>query len=244
MFPESSQAVKSGGCFPGNAKVKTKSGEKLLSSLQIGDEVKVIDPRTGELRFSEVILFLDKNPDHIKNFMKIDTSSGKTLQVTPSHLIVAIKKSDVLRTEESASGNTDHLQTMFASQIEIGDTVLIIDGDRKLIDEVVNVTNTRQSGVYAPLTTEGTIVVNDVVTSCYAVIKSHYLAHLVYGPLRLYHNFQLSFRRLWESILKPLLIFTSHSNYRKNESVGIHWYANVLFSIAEYILPPTMMYGS
>lgn len=227
--------------------MRTKTGEKSLSSLRIGDEVQVMDPRTGELKFSEVILFLDKNPDHYKHYMKIETSSGKTLQVTPSHLIVAVKNSDksALRTENDVDERQSQLETIFASQIEIGDTLLTIEGEKKSIDRVVNVTNARHLGVYAPLTVEGTIVVNDVVTSCYAVIKSHNLAHIVYGPLRLYHNFRVSFRRLWESTLKPFSLIKSFDRDASREAAnGIHWYANVLFAVAEYVLPPKMMYGS
>ncbi|EEB10091.1 hypothetical protein, conserved [Pediculus humanus corporis] len=235
---ESSQAVKTGGCFPGGAKVRTKTGvKKSLSSLEIGDEIQVVDSETGDLKFSEVLLFLDKKPENVKHYLNIETKSGKKLQVTPSHLIVAIKNAGYqhdnnnLITERTGK----NFETFFASEIEIGDALLTVgrDGDEKLTDEVVNVTNVRHEGVYAPLTVEGTIVVNDVVTSCYAVIKSHNLAHLVYGPLRLYHNFQLSFKRLWENTLKP-----------KTIKGGIHWYANVLFTVAEYVLPSSMMYGS
>ncbi|KAK6631609.1 hypothetical protein RUM44_006138 [Polyplax serrata] len=255
---ESSQAVKSGGCFPGIAKVRTRTGVKPLSSLMIGDEVQVMDPRTGELKFSEVILFLDKSPNHFKYYLKIETSSGKTLQVTPSHLVVAVKeKSDMSahRTgNELGEESENELETMFASEIEIGDTLYTVDGGKRFVDRVVNVTNSRHEGVYAPLTVEGTIVVDDVVTSCYAVINSHSLAHLAYGPLRLYHNLQLSFRRLWESTFKPLSILRSGpvktsttpavATAAAQEQNGIHWYANVLFSIAEYVLPSHMMYGS
>ena len=34
--------------------------------------------------------------------------------------------------------------------------------------------------VMSPLTTAGTIVVNDVVLSCYAVVRYHYIANFVY----------------------------------------------------------------
>ena len=268
---ESSQAVKTGGCFPGGAKVRTKTGvKKSLSSLEIGDEIQVVDSETGDLKFSEVLLFLDKKPENVKHYLNIETKSGKKLQVTPSHLIVAIKNAGYQhdnnnliteRTGKSSGKSFKDFETFFASEIEIGDALLTVgrDGDEKLTDEVVNVTNVRHEGVYAPLTVEGTIVVNDVVTSCYAVIKSHNLAHLVYGPLRLYHNFQLSFKRLWENTLKPFAIINKYdsnnnSNYkgdnnnnnssRKTIKGGIHWYANVLFTVAEYVLPSSMMYGS
>jgi hypothetical protein len=41
------------------------------------------------------------------------------------------------------------------------------------------------SHVVSPLTVAGTIIINDVVVSCYAVVKCHYLADFVYIPVKL-----------------------------------------------------------
>lgn len=250
-----------------------------LSSIQVGDEIQVMDTETGQFKYSEVLLFLDRNPELFRDYLLIETSSGKKIQVTPSHLIVAIKNSELIdnsvkssnnnnksinsytRTEEnnnyenevtsdtrekvfdSSFGITFESQIIFASQIEIGDSVITTDGDRHLIDKVINVKNSRDQGVYAPLTAEGTVVINDVVASCYAVVNSHSLAHFVYGPLRLYHNFELSFKRLWESMFKPFLV-VKHSQERSTAKIGIHWYANFLYDLAEYVLPSSLLYPS
>lgn len=276
IFLESSQAVKSGGCFPGDAKVNTRSGQVPLSSLQIGGEIQVMDTETGQFKYSEVLLFLDRDPEQFRDYLLIETSSGKKLQVTPSHLIVAIKNSEFndnsvksndsnksinsyTRTENNYENEvtsdtrekvynssfeiTYESQIIFASQIEIGDSVITTDGDRQLIDKVINVKNSRDQGVYAPLTAEGTVVINDVVASCYAVVNSHSLAHFVYGPLRLYHNLELSFQRLWESMFKPFLV-VKHSPNRNTGKIGIHWYASFLYDLAEYVLPKSMLYPS
>ncbi|KAL0270514.1 UNVERIFIED_CONTAM: hypothetical protein PYX00_007904 [Menopon gallinae] len=269
---ESSQSVKSGGCFPGNAKVTTRSGEVSLSSLQVGDEVLVMDIESGEFKFSEVLLFLDRNPLQYRDFVEIETSSGRKIQVTPSHLIVAIKSSnseldkeldgellnnyrrtsDIYENEVTSdkrekvfiSSTSKEPQIIFSSEIEIGDTLITVDNDKIIEDKVLSVNSSVHEGVFAPLTAEGTVVVNEIVTSCYAVVNSHSLAHFVYGPLRFYHNFEMSLKRMWESAFKPFVILKNNAQERSNEIIGIHWYANFLYSLAERILPSEMLYSN
>ena len=239
-----------------------------------------MDTETGQIKYSEVLLFLDRDPGQFRDYLLIETRSGKKLQVTPSHLVVAIKKGNsefndisvksndsesidrYKRTENNNFLNEVTSDTrekvfddscrekfesniMFASQVEIGDSLLItLDGDQKLMDEVVDVRNSRDQGVYAPLTAEGTVVINEVVASCYAVVNSHYLAHLVYGPLRLYHNLESSFKRMWDYMFKPILVVKYSTSDRSQGKIGIHWYASFLYDLAEYVLPKSMLYTS
>ena len=52
---------------------------------------------------------------------------------------------------------------------------------------MVKVTNTKKTGAYAPLTLEGTIIVDNALALCYAVIDDHRLAHTTLAPLRLFY---------------------------------------------------------
>lgn len=230
-----------------------------------------MDIESGEFKYSEVLLFLDRNPLQYRDFVEIKTSSGRKIQVTPSHLIVAIKSSnseldkelngELLNNYRRRSGiyknkvtsdkrekvftsTSKEPQIIFSSEIEIGDTLITVDNDKIIEDKVLSVNNSVLEGVFAPLTAEGTVVVNEVVTSCYAVVNSHSLAHLVYGPLRFYHNFELSLKRMWESVFKPFVILKNNSQKTSNENIGIHWYANLLYSLAEHILPSEMLYSN
>ncbi|EOB00587.1 Indian hedgehog protein, partial [Anas platyrhynchos] len=54
--------------------------------------------------------------------------------------------------------------------------------------EVVGVRGRTDVGAYAPLTSHGTLVVDGVVASCFALVQEHQLAQLAFWPLRLYHS--------------------------------------------------------
>lgn len=83
LVTESSQSVKSGGCFPGTATVRTPAGPVPLSEIRVGDLVQ-----TGpEGPFSPVLMFLDRHPEGVRQFVQIHTQSGRVLELTPQHLL-------------------------------------------------------------------------------------------------------------------------------------------------------------
>lgn len=96
----------------------------------------------------------------VHNTVIIHTSENTTVELTSDHLI----KTD--------SG------FLHASDIQIGNILVGLDN--------MYVTGIRYgvSHVMSPLTTAGTIVVNDVVLSCYAVVRYHCIANFVYIPVR------------------------------------------------------------
>jgi len=96
----------------------------------------------------------------IYNTVIIHTSNNKTVELTSDHLI----KTD--------SG------FLHANDIQIGNILVGLNN--------MYVTNIGYgvSHVMSPLTTSGTIIVNDVVLSCYAVVRYHYMVNFIYIPVR------------------------------------------------------------
>merc|ERR1719232_2143855 len=65
---EAAHPSKSGGCFSANSTVMMSDGSrKRLSELHIGDSVLAVD-KYGQLEFSPVILFLDRDPTETRQF--------------------------------------------------------------------------------------------------------------------------------------------------------------------------------
>lgn len=128
---------------------------------------------------------------------------------------------------------------MFASMVKIGDKLLVRDKDDKLIASVVvDVKLILETGVYAPLTTAGTIIVDDVLASCYAVVNSHDIAHWSLLPIRMVTNLDKGFRRIWNLLSRPIMGWsTTSAMFRRRPKIGVHWYAKFLYTVGEYVLP-------
>lgn len=133
----------------------------------------------GKAVFSEVMMFMDRDVHQKREFVEIHTERSK-ITVTPAHLLLStslISSQNVQRRE----------RFMFADRIQEGDYLLVNVNGTLRADRVRRVSATLSKGVYAPLTTEGTIIVDDVVASCYALVDSQFVAHLSFMPYRVYN---------------------------------------------------------
>lgn len=147
-----------------------------MSELRVGDSVLVVKP-DGNLGFSEVILFLDSDAEQNRMFNTIVTESGAKITVTPSHLVFGSENN---RTSSISEG-----YATFAKNIEIGDYMYVKDDSGSLrLDRVANVVSSSEKGSFAPLTSEGNLVVNNVLASCYALLDDQTLAHYAFMPVR------------------------------------------------------------
>ncbi|XP_008546836.1 sonic hedgehog protein isoform X1 [Microplitis demolitor] len=266
---ESSSVGKSGGCFPGKSKIRTSNGiQKSLSDLQVGEKIAALDSR-GNVIYSEVLAFMDRQPMEKRQFIKLTTSSGKHLTLTPAHL-VPVKQNDV----ETVT---------FSARVKIGDRILVQDNipstssalpeSRLRWDTVIEAKLILDSGVYAPLTSEGTVLIDDVVASCYALVDSQTIAHYAFMPFRFIHSIQLYFESIHTFIFPHSQKYTHRNNNNINNNYnintndinvedeadfelsneieqtredsqpqGVHWYPSFLYKISLYILPSSMIY--
>ncbi|KAM4689806.1 sonic hedgehog protein [Discoglossus pictus] len=217
---ENSVAAKSGGCFPASATVTLENGaKKAVKDLGPGDRVLAADG-LGRLVYSDFLMFIDKQEQVKKLYYVIETAQpGEKVRLTAAHLLF------VSQHEENG---TTSFKSIFASNIRPGDQVYIVDRNLMRLKsvQVKKVYFEEDTGAYAPLTTHGTVVVDGVLASCYAVIEDHRWAHMAFAPLRF--AFDLV------SFIFPKDYISSPSTYSQVE--GIHWYSQLLYQLGTWVL--------
>ena len=165
-----------GGCYPASATFVDVAGRRRqMESLLLGEEVQVITNKG--VTSKPVITFIHSQPDLFQDFLQITTLRyKKILKITEDHLIFVEKNG-----KEAA---------IPARDVKIGDMVYVkVEGQEMLEkDAVQGVSIVFERGVYAPVTLSGTILVNDVNTSCYFDVLSHVWFHRAMGAARtVYH---------------------------------------------------------
>lgn len=228
---ENSVAAKSGGCFPGTALVNLeKGGTKLVKDLRSGDRVLAADSK-GQLLYSEFLAFLDQEePLMQKLFYVIETQKPRTrLLLTAAHLLFVVPPQ-----------NNSQPLPIFASRVQPGQYVYVLDqGGQMLLPAAVHSVSLQEeaSGVYAPLTAQGTILINQVLTSCYAVIEEHSWAHWAFAPFRLAHTLLVMLDPT--GLTSPLLFPIAGSD---NATIGVHWYSRLLYHLGRWVLDSDMIH--
>ncbi|XP_037132309.1 indian hedgehog B protein-like [Syngnathus acus] len=205
-----SVAARSGGCFPGDALVTVENGlQKFIRDLRPGEPVLTLSG--AQLVYSQVLTFLDRDPAAHKLFYTLKTKNGARLSLTAAHLLF-VSKGNCSEGEPPTPGS---LRTVYACDARPGQCVLVADGPSGTLSRITRVTVTERRGAFAPLTAQGTLVVDGVVASCYAVVEGHSLAHRAFSPLRLMHS------------------WAGSSGYRGD---GVHWYAELLHWLGRMLL--------
>lgn len=163
----------SGSCFPGSATFVDVNGfQKTMSSLRSGEHVQVI--ASGEIFFEPVITFIHRQPEVLYEFLSIITGTNKNLKISEDHLVFVERKK--------------HVRAIPARDVKIGDTVYVRGHNSIITDTVQAISSVYEKGAYAPVTLSGTILVNDVHTSCYFDVLSHEWSHRAMGVARaVYH---------------------------------------------------------
>lgn len=152
--------------------------------------------------YTEVIMMMHQNENiRVDDYVQITTTDGKTLVLSSYHLIFISKTKSV-----------------FSKDLRIGQTIFTYNGNEFNISTVNSIEIfIKKVGAYAPLTMEGTIVVDDIYTSCYALFPSHSISHAVFW--------------LWRSVYPYFEYLKIQTRY----SGEYHWYPDFFRRSMNYL---------
>jgi len=162
--------AKKKGCFHGADQVQTKEyGTISMSELSQKRDAHVLTRNdNGQLEYSPVRYWLHSQPETAMKFFTLQTESGHELSITSEHLIY----------ETDCRGGAGH--AIYAKNVQIGRCLYVNDDGQLKETRVVEKGQEKKYGIYSPITTTGSIVVNDVLASCYNYYENESLQKFVY----------------------------------------------------------------
>jgi len=156
-----------------------------MSQLKVGDRVLTLDVATRTTKFDDVIGFSHRLPAGNRKSMYtcMTLENGASMCSTPEHLIC------IPTLPDAAAASSLECQYVFTRDIRPGFIVLYNNNSLSTLQRVAAVSSDySDNGLYSPLTSSGTLVVDGVLASCYATIPSHWLMHWLWSPLRVVYN--------------------------------------------------------
>ena len=201
-----------GGCFPASALVQLENGSKIrMDKLKIGDYIKTRDG------FSKVYMFLHYLPNVTENYFKINNK----LEISENHFISVNSPKKFIR----------------SINIKIGDIIFINNKHEK----VKSINKIKNTGLYAPVTFDGNLIVDDILVSSYATYKGNHstvlpligeiingnlTVHIGISPIRLINRIYSCFNNI------------SHNKYKN------HGYHDLIHFYIENKFIPTNSEGN
>ena len=166
---------------------------------------------TNKYKYSKFMFYLHNDNTILSKYISIKTSMNKTLLISKYHLI-PIRSTD-----------NNNMKYIFANELKLND-ILISNTNNEYVIELNEVF---EYGAYAPLLESGTILVNDILASCYANSKWHDLIHFIFQPvIKLYNLINV----------EEYTLNNENNNLIENELPNnVFWYAKLLYSLFKYL---------
>ena len=132
----------------------TETGPVTIETLQLGQNVLTVQANT--LLFTPFLGWIHKHSKQSATFFTLETSSQRIV-LSGTHVIFI-----------KSNRNQVNPGTTFADSVKIGDLLHIRENNETKWEEVLSIKTNIRKGIYAPLTSSGTILVDNVLASCYA----------------------------------------------------------------------------
>ena len=173
-------------CFSGSSEVQTPNGAVPMKDLRLNDLVLTYTPGTGnhytevkscqylvDAFFLQFLGWLDRSASKPAVFLNVSTSSS-SITLSASHVIFRASKSG-------------SIEPVYAGELQEGDKLVKSASSDKLMEEeeIVSIEMKRETSYWAPLTEEGTLLVDGFLASSYASYP-HEAGQLLLAPVKMF----------------------------------------------------------
>ncbi|VDK76647.1 unnamed protein product [Litomosoides sigmodontis] len=160
-------------CFSGDTTVQTPDQIKRIDELKVGDQVLSIDESL--ISYSPVVMFLHRSDNESAVFNKIILEDGEIIKLTDYHLLYV--------TNCTVGEN---LRLTFAKDVRLGHCLHVVkkQSNDLIPVQVSNIQRFTGKGFYAPLTANGNIIVNSILSSCHSNVAVQTLQQSIFSLLR------------------------------------------------------------
>uniref|UniRef100_A0A915PKE2 Hint domain-containing protein n=1 Tax=Setaria digitata TaxID=48799 RepID=A0A915PKE2_9BILA len=168
-------------CFSSDATVQTPNRIKRIDELQVGDQVLSIDESL--ISYSPVVMFLHRSENESAVFNKIILENDEIIKLTDYHLLYVT---------DCAVG--EKLRLIFAKDVRLGHClhVAVKQSNNLVPVQVSAIQRVIGKGFYAPLTANGDIIVNSILSSCHSNIAMQTLQQSMFNLLRKLRSLMLA----------------------------------------------------
>ncbi|PAV82546.1 hypothetical protein WR25_26682 isoform C [Diploscapter pachys] len=171
-------------CFPADSLVTTVMGIKRMDELNVGDYVLV--PSAGNvLRYERIEMFYHREPQTVAEFYVLETEMGRQLSLTDRHLLPTgnCRKMQIIASQHDGI-ETAMRESRYASRAKEGECVLSVGMDGEIqADRIVKISRRISKGIYSPMTVEGSLLADGVLTSCFSHFESHTVHKMIFDLL-------------------------------------------------------------
>ncbi|CAJ0959702.1 unnamed protein product, partial [Mesorhabditis belari] len=201
-------------CFAADSIVSTPRGPRRMDELQVGDHV-LVPSANGVPKYEMIEMFYHRIPDRRTNFVVLETESGHKLSVTALHLLPFGDCEEMGKLLNQSEGIDMALQgSRFAHRAKIGECILRTAENGEIrAERIVKIGRRISTGIYSPITVEGSIIVDGVLASCFAQVESHSTHKVLYDFTHwVYKTFSLtSTTTTWSEVFPlPRLVHYMH----------------------------------
>ncbi|CAG9537210.1 unnamed protein product [Cercopithifilaria johnstoni] len=164
-------------CFSGDTTVQTPDQIKRIDELQVGDQVLSIEESL--ISYSPVVMFLHRSDNESAIFNKIILENGEIIKLTDYHLLYVT---------DCTIG--ENLRLTFAKDVRLGHCLHVVrkQSNNLVPVQVSNIQRFTGKGFYAPLTANGDIIVNSILSSCHSNVAVQTLQQSIFNLLRKFRS--------------------------------------------------------